>query len=244
MKIVDAYWEKRNLGVETKEIIIEENDSIEEIGSKLSSIVAEYIVLKVPVGRVDINQFLSDNEYVFIEGSINMVLDVNNAIISPLQERVNSSISYRELVEENEFENVFNEIRKGLFNTDRIFLDKFFTKEQAANRYVNWIKDELKKGSQLYEIFYKEKAIGFFTFKQINSDTYFPFLGGIYSDINIVGAGFSITQKPIEEVLKRNGKYISTYISTNNSTIHKSCIQQGFFPNEMKYIFIKHNNYE
>jgi hypothetical protein len=241
MKIIDAYWEKRNLGVETKEVIVENSDTADMINSGLSTLDnAEYVICKVPICRFDVYRLLTNHNFIFMECSINMVLDVNRVVISPLQKRINMQVSYRELVEQNEFENVFQQIKKGLFDSDRVFLDPFFSKEQAANRYVYWIEDELKIGSQLYEITYKEKPVGFFTFKQLNENTYFPFLTGLYPP-QITGIGCCIVQKPAEEVLKRNGKYISTHISTNNSAIHKCLIQIGFISNDVKYIFIKHN---
>ena len=56
MKIIDAYWEKRNLGVSTKEVLVEEQDSAIDIKKALSAIEhdAEYLVFKVPIARFDI----------------------------------------------------------------------------------------------------------------------------------------------------------------------------------------------
>ena len=48
------------------------------------------------------------------------------------------------------------ELRSGLFDTDRVYLDPYFTKEQASNRYVNWIKDEMSRTTELFIIKYKE----------------------------------------------------------------------------------------
>jgi len=169
-----------------------------------------------------------------------MVLNVNNAILSPLQHRINSSVSYVELNGE-EHNIIYSNIEKGIFNTDRIFLDPFFSFEQAYTRYVNWIQDECKKGAQLYEIQYKGVGIGFFTLKKINENTYFPFLAGMYPDQPHAGLGYSIVRKPIEKVISLNGKKISTYISSNNTVIYQIQTKQGFIPHESRYIFIKHN---
>jgi len=60
MKITDAYWEKRNLGITCTEIIIENGDQLshlEEINDVLECV--EYVVVKVPVARFEMNNYLT-----------------------------------------------------------------------------------------------------------------------------------------------------------------------------------------
>ena len=52
MKVQYAPWEKRNLGITSYEIAIEQEDSPEELKRKLLEIEdAEYIVVKTPVNN-------------------------------------------------------------------------------------------------------------------------------------------------------------------------------------------------
>ena len=57
-----------------------------------------------------------------------------------------------------------------------------------------------------------------------------------------VGLGFSVLAKPIEDVMKRGGRYISTYVSSNNLPIVKLHTQLGFLPNKIYNVFVKHNS--
>jgi hypothetical protein len=241
MELIDAFWEKRNLGVDCTEITISNEDTVsqlEAITDLLDTI--EYIVVKVPIARLDINEYLTKHDFVFIEANVNFQLNIKDAILTPLQQRLNNSIAYAEM-NASDLSLLYVEIEKGLFKTDRILLDHNFTKLQAATRYINWIKDELARTAKAYKIVYKEDTIGFFTFKQIAEDVYYPFLAGLYEKYSQSGLGFTTLRKPIEEVIKRKGKLISTYASTNNPYVIRAHTQQGFSIHDMQYVYVKHN---
>lgn len=242
MKIIDAFWEKKNLNLSCKEIVIEENDTtdtLNDIKEILQS--TEYIVIKIPPARIDISEMLSNLGFVFIEGSINFKLNLKDAVLSPLQKRLNAAIGYSEMGNQDISE-LFSQIREGIFNSDRIILDHHFSSSQASTRYINWITDELEKTTKVYKITYKEETIGFFTFKSIDDKIYYPFLAGLYKKYSKSGLGFTTLRKPIEEAIKRGGTMISTYASTNNPIVIRSHTQQGFSINNIQYVFVKHNN--
>ena len=241
MKLIDAFWEKRNLGVNCMEVSLNKDDQVsqlEEISDLLDT--SEYIVLKVPVARFDINEYLSRRGFVFIEGNLNFMLNIKDAVLTPLQQRLNNVIEYTEM-NDYDLSQLYVEIEKGLFKTDRIILDSNFTEKQATLRYINWIKDEIAKTTQAYKIIYKKDTIGFFTFKEMPENVYYPFLAGLYEKYSNSGLGFTTLRKPIEETIKRNGKIISTYASTNNTYVIRAHIQQGFYINNMNYVYVKHN---
>lgn len=241
MKVVDAFWEKRNLGVECKEIVIETNDSvsvIDEINELVNT--TEYVVLKVPINRFDICSLMPKLGFAFIEGSINFELPLKQALLMPLQQRLNTAVTYAEM-QANDLNELYTEIKGGLFGTDRILLDPFFTPEMAAIRYVNWITDELNRDTQVYKILYKKDTIGFFTFKESAKGVYYPFLAGLYKSYASSGLGFTTLRKPIDEALKRGGNLISTFASTNNLPVVRAHTQQGFSIKQIHYVFVKHN---
>ena len=72
MKIVDAVWEKRNLGVDVTEIVCEASDSKEELISALSKVKAPYSVCKVPSGAVELLLCAQEQGYQVIEMLIGM----------------------------------------------------------------------------------------------------------------------------------------------------------------------------
>ena len=145
-----------------------------------------------------------------------------------------------EIATEDDIVFLENELRNGLFETDRIYLDPFFTNDQASNRYINWIKYELSIGTNLYIIKYKDNKIGFFTLKEIGECVYYPLLAGLFNKYKKSGLGFSIIYCPIKETIKRNGKKISTNVSSNNQSAAKIHILLGFQIEKMCYTLIKH----
>jgi hypothetical protein len=240
MEIISAFWEKVNLGIECKEIILEKNDSEEQLKLVLDQFqTIDYVVVKVPIGNLGLNKVLSDYGFTFIECSLNVTIDPKDAVLLKPQQRLNSKVTYSRM-DNTDLEFLFNEIKNGLFSTDRIILDKYFTPELAAKRYINWITEELNKSTEIFKIIYNGITVGFFTFKQLGNGVYYPFLAGIYKSHSNAGLGFVTLRKPIEEVMARNGKSISTYISTNNQPVVRAHIQQGFNINEIQYIFVKH----
>lgn len=244
MKIVNAFWEERNLGVACYEVTVQKSDSLQQVREELLRLNSiEYLVVKVDAPYVDACFLLSELGYTFLEVNMNMFLDIRNYRLNPLEQRLNSQIHYYQLTTEEELERFEIELDKGLFNSDRVYLDPQFTKEQASHRYKCWIRDEIGRGSELFEIAYKEQAIGFFTQKQLDEKTYYPFLAGLYLDNQEkIGLGFSVLAKPIEDVIQRGGKYISTYVSSNNLPIVKLHTQLGFLPNKIHNVFVKHNS--
>lgn len=241
MRVTDAFWEKRNLGVSTVEIAIDATDSVESIRNILDEVKAQYIVLKIPAGQVDKMWTVEDLGFHFMETVVHVTKNLNDIEMPPLIKRIEAGVSCALMIEE-EMEILFEKIREGIFLTDRIYLDPHFTEKQAAERYVNWIKDEVERGTELYKYVYKEQTVGFFALKQIEKDVYYPFLAGIYPEYKNSSLGAVFNYKPMIEAKKRGGKQISTYISTNNPNavrMHAIC---GFQFNEISYVYVKHND--
>lgn len=240
MKIIDAFWEKRNLGCDTLELLIDEMDSMEEINSIQSQIIqTPYVVAKVPPSRFDIALTLYKLGFVFIETLFLQLHDLKNIKLNGIFDRLDKQITYKKM-DEQDIAQLFTEIRKNIFKTDRIYLDPHFKNTQAADRYIYWIQDELARGTELFNIRYKDNKIGFFTFKEIGNNVYYPFLAGLYEQYKESGMGFSIIQKPLAEAKVRNGKLVSTYVSSNNMPIFKLHAELGFKVKNMQYILVRH----
>ena len=166
MKIVDAAWEKRNLGVSCYEINVEKEDSFSLLTDVLENYKADYMVVKLPAGMVKHSFFLQDHGFYFIETMTLCQYNLQRPInLSPLQQRMVSDFTYQEMKEED-LQELFEEIKKGMFHTDRVALDPFFTSEQSTNRYIGWIKDELQHQSSIYKVENKKgQSVGFFGYK-------------------------------------------------------------------------------
>ena len=239
LKIVDAFWEKRNLGVCCHEIEIELGDEADFLKKELPLNEAAYTVVKVPSNKFDVMFLLQELGYTYIESSINLVHDLKEIRLNPLQQRIMDSVSYSTMTDKD-IDHVFREIRKGIFTTDRIYIDPYFSHEQAANRYVNWIGDELERGCKIFKLTYKNDSVGFFTFKDMGNGVCYPFLAGMYEKYLNSGLGICTIEKPLKHAIKMNYKKYSTFISSNNTSTFSAHVALNFSFRKIYHVYIKH----
>lgn len=239
MKVVDAVWEKRNLGVNTQEITILASDSIEEVEKTLKTLSAEYQVVKIPTGNTKVMWKLEDMGFRYIETIVHVENSLKNLELKGIPKRINDELTY-ELMNQKDRNQMFEEIRKGMFKTDRVALDSNFSLQQANNRYIGWISDEIEKGTEVFKYIYHNQTIGFFTFKEIARGVYYPFLAGIYKQYQNSPVGMIYLYKPLEEAKKRDAKFVSTYISMNNSNAVRLHVQFGFEFKNIINVYVKH----
>ena len=239
LKVVDAFWEKRNLGVCCSEIEIEPGDETNFLKKELPLNEAEYTVIKVPSNKFDVMFLLQELGYTYIESSINLVHDLKEIRLNPLQQRIMDSVSYSTMTDKD-IDHVFREIKKGIFTTDRIYIDPYFSHEQAANRYVNWIGDELERGCKIFKLTYKNDSVGFFTFKDIGNGVCYPFLAGMYEKYLNSGLGICTIEKPLKHAIKMNYKKYSTFISSNNTSTFSAHVALNFSFRKIYHVYIKH----
>ncbi len=242
MKIINAFWEKRNLDMDCIEIVVEDTDKVESVSDFIDSKLSmNYIVVKVPVSRMDVNELLTHKKFVFREVLINMKLEVKNQItLNSLQKRIDDSIVYTEM-NSVDLKELYSEVSKNIFHTDRISLDNNFSYALASKRYVHWIEDELKLGAKAYKVEFQEKSIGFFILKKINNEEYYPFLSGLYTDYLNSGLGFIIISKTNTEIFRLKAKVISTVVSSNNPKVVRVLQSFGYEIISFNYIYTKYN---
>ena len=153
MKVIDAFWEQRNLGMKCAEIEFETSDdasccakAFEEASSY------DYLVAKIPAGNPTILHSVQSQGFEFVECSLHLrheLKQIGNYHLfdAPIL------VTAHQAIKEDDVAYILKRVQDGLFNTDRIYLDPAFSHEQAARRYVNWIQDELAKGSILFDVF-------------------------------------------------------------------------------------------
>ena len=239
MKIIDAHWELRNLGLSTQEVEIESEDTLEEVKQALSSLTANYQVVKVPVADLNLSSLLSSYGFSFAEAMIRVSHSLKELSCSSLIKRISDQITFEEM-SNDETEIMHQQIKNGMFQTDRVILDPIFSPSQAANRYILWMKDEKERGSVLYTYKYKGQPVGFSCMREINPQVYYPVLGGIYSQGKALPFGSAIIYKQLEIAKRLGGKQLVTYISTNNPGVIRAYSQLGYVFEDIKYVFVKH----
>ena len=148
MKVINAFWEEKNLGVTTAEILIGNDDDAKETVFEINKISKEYVVCKVPSDRSDILYLLQNNGFIYIEDQIEVEHNLHEVTRNRIMQRLYDSLEYREMTE-TDIDYLFDEISRGMFSSDRISLDPYFDKNLASQRYINWINDLINKAGGL-----------------------------------------------------------------------------------------------
>ncbi len=241
MKIIHATWEQRNLGVDCYEVVLEAGDTLDMLKEKAPEYETEYTIVKIPTGMPDISFYLQSEGYTFMEVITSCHHDSQLPVLTRIQQRMIDSVIC-EKMNDIDREQMFNEIRCGMFRDDRVSLDPYFTQKQANNRYIGWISDEAARDSQLFKLVYKGETAGFFVLKNQGNRNYYVCIGGIYPNFQKFGFGFCMNYYEIYEGIKQNAKRIISSYSTNNrgaSAIHLSI---GYILDEQYYVFICHKH--
>jgi ribosomal protein S18 acetylase RimI-like enzyme len=243
MKIINAFWERKNLGINAYEVEFENGDEIETFVARINDLAdAEYIVAKLPIGNLGINKIFTDIGFMFAECIIKIGINVNDYIIPAKLKKINLDISYT-LADYESVNFICGRIEENIFNTDRVALDSAFGLKLANKRYSNWIKDEFNNNSSsIYTLKFKRNNIGFFGLKKKSEHGIEIFLAGIFNEFKEFGLGFGMISKSIEAAQNLGFNYIYTHISSNNFEVLRLYMQLGFSPLGIKNIFIKNFN--
>ena len=237
MRIVNAIWEERNLGVTTTEITIERGDNPESVNAQLSLVDSEYSVVKIPSDMERVLKIVHNHGYAFIEDMIHVEHDLNEVEMSAVLKRLYEKTSYREMTDQD-FDQLQAEIEKGMFDNDRISNDEFFAKGLSSKRYMNWTKDLRSHGALFFVITYGNECSGFVALEKKDEKTYYSVLGGGYEKFRKSGLG--IIQKEPEITRKLGGKRLITSVSSNNVGQLKALVMNGYKPYAIDHVLVKH----
>lgn len=238
MKIIDSVWEKENLGVTSKEVIIDMKDNIDDVENGLSAINDQYIVVKIPASKFGIMNLVQDMGYRFVEEIISVEHDLHEVKRNRILQRLYDSLDYREM-NEDDINTLYDEINKGMFDSDRISNDPYFSPELSARRYKNWVASMLKNGAIPYIMSYKGEPAGFIILTTKDRIVYHSVLGGGYEKFRKTGLG--MVQKEQEIVKTLGGKLVTTNVSSNNVNQCKALLANGYTVTNINHVFVKHN---
>ncbi len=237
MKIIDSFWEKDNLGVTSKEIVVESGDDLTIFCNAIKEIDGQYIVIKIPSGETDMMKSAQELGYQYVENLIEVEHNLHEYKRSKIHQRLYDSLDYR-LMDQEDIKGLFDEISRGMFSNDRISNDPLFSKELSARRYSNWVKTLLKEGALPYVMIYKDEPAGFIILTSKDTITYYSVLGGGYEKFRKTGLG--MVQKEQEIVRELGGKRLTTKVSSNNLNQLKALLANGFTITRIDNVFIKH----
>lgn len=244
MKITDAFWDTKNLGLDTLEISIEYSDTAVELSRLFEILEARrqgcYTVVKVPSMRPDILATLSGPGLRFAECTFDLRLKIggDDFQVPKLFERIDRKITFCPITTPEQEQRLEREILKGIFSTDRISLDPRFGETVAAQRYLNWLNAEKANGSMLYELMQGELPFGFFALKALGDAKFDNFLAGLYTSHLNAGLGFAMIGKAIEGIRRAGGKWYNTHVSSNNFSVFRLYQHYGFEIHSISYVLV------
>lgn len=239
MKLTNATWEERNLGVRCTEVAVSAQDTPEILREALLACPGEYIVVRLPIAHPDLSTVLAQLGFTFVETMFRLEKILDDAVLQPPTEAARQ-MSYL-LDDPQSMQRVMAQIGKGMFITDRVSLDPAFAPEQTATRYRGFLEDELARGARLLEFFHQGAPFGFSCLRALDSERYYQALTGIYKEKQGKGLGFALGYLPSLEVFRQGGRSIATGVSTNNTVSLRVHLKCGFLPVQTTYVFIRHS---
>ena len=240
MRITDAFWEKRNLGVDVTEIACAASDSREELIAVLSEVRAPYSVCKIPGGAAELLLCAQEQGYRMIEMSIGLEVGIKHLELPLVYRRFEQEIAIKD-ADGQQIETILREIESGsIFKTDRIALDSYFGDVVAGKRYANWTRDLLQQGGRVCVGYYKDVPVAFGVNQDKECGISDAVLGGLLNSKAGVGLGFLSLYTNLYSARQHGNIKVKTHVSSNNPAIIHLHLQFGYRVNEMQYVLIKH----
>lgn len=240
MRIINAVWEKRNLGVECVEFEISAADDMGEIAKVISAEKAEYQVAKVPTGDVKSQIVIQDCGFKFFETNFQLERRIVGSNELPhMYARFKNDLSFRDATDQ-EIENILTEVASGsMFTTDKVAQDPIFSPQLSGRRYSLWARDIIENGAKTVLGLYKGN-IASFTIYEIKDKYYHAFIGGMLNEYRDKGLGFIPLYVTGGHILQNGGGILKTGVSSNNPAILRLQLMFGCKIKDMTNIYIKH----
>jgi len=242
MKVFNATWEKRNLGLEALEIEIEKSDKTDVLRTVLKeSHNFQYVVVKLPVGNLAILHELERNGFFFLETQFEIFRKLKEIVTYP--KYVNNllhDVKLKKISGKANISDLIERLDEKIFSSDRISLDPEFSVKVGNKRYQKWIRDEVyRKGSEIFEFEHLEKSIGFIMVNDDGSNKLRGLLGGIYSEYHEGGYGICLIEKPFDLCLMKKKNLYWTRISSNNVAVLKLYFRMNYHVRDVIYVLRK-----
>lgn len=241
MKVVNCFWEERNIGRKTVEVSIEKEDHF--VRNLLEQQIQnyEYAVVKVPMNMPSFNIGLSDMGFTCIESQMNVGISMEDFDFAKVV-HLYDEVSYKVVDNQEDFVSVLSCIEPGMFSTDRISLDPQFGEQVASQRYINWLTTEYeRKKSKLVKVIFQNEHVGFMLIR-IDGKTIDLILNGLYKQYQGKGLGLLTPASPMMFAKKKTLNITEevTSISSNNIPVVKLYNRLHFQLRSQTYVYVKH----
>lgn len=240
MRIIDATWEKRNLGVTCLEMNCEASDRVDEVLSMLP-LQAAYQLIRVPAGRTDLLLSVQERGYKTIEMTFNLARRLDEFELPPIYRRFAGCVKCREATRDD-CENVLNLVESGqVFKKDRIALDPCFSAALSGRRVAFWSRDLLQKGGKMYVATYKERHIAFALNIEKEKGVYDACFSGLIPGPDTLGLGFAAVYLNTLVPYQNGANKVVTVVSSNNMPILRLHMLFEYEPTEINYVLVRHS---
>jgi hypothetical protein len=218
MKIIDAFWEERNLGLKVCEIIFDINEflDVDKILELEKSY--DYIVAKVPGDCVDMVQNLERHQFRYLENQqIVYVSTEELSIINEEWRKRFQNIYCKKVSCKTDLKFICDQIRKGLYIKGRISADPDIEPGISDLRIVNWLNDlAVKENVLICKLVKDESIIGYFALEKIDGIHFNVVQAGIFRDYQNQGFSFLIPYYILRMAKENKIKGVFASISSNN----------------------------
>jgi hypothetical protein len=241
MKVINAYWEKFNTGLNTCEIIFEKEDGFQNYLDSNPEKDYEFLVIKIPVGNLDLVHKLEDIGYRYLENQILLIFEINQIENIDLKwQRILNGFTCVQIRSRDELDTIIVEVNKQMFKTDRYYLDPFWEQDLSSIRYRNWILDLFTSGhTKFYKIIKNGVEIGFFSAKAETKRVNICQIAGIYNNFKSSGYIFVLTWFWLVQSRKEGFTKLITTISSNNRIMLSSLSKVFSFSIREVYIVLR-----
>ena len=243
MKVIDAHWDERNLGVKTFEILLSRDDRLEDFLAEEKRLIeregAQHLVVKIPVNCPRFLYELPRHNYVFLETSFTLSLRKKNYVVPGFLARYEGTLSVNATNQPEDLDRIFREISRGIFDTDRVALDPRFGRDCAGRRYINWIRDLVRQGEPVYEVQIDQDPLGFFVLKGVDATHAQGILTGLYEKYENTGLGVLLMKKLTDTVWSLGYETYIAHVVSNNPKALRSNLIFGSVIDEIAYHYVK-----
>ncbi len=220
MKVINAFWEERNLGLKSCEIVFEKGDILNR--HKMEDIKNEfrYIVAKVPEGDIKLVHELETDGFRYLENKFHYSADSSGFMEFNKKYLDHYNDVFCQMVcDTDSYDIIKKKIFNHLFEYDRISLDPYFNQNISSLRHTFWVEDLFKKKDvKTYLLKKSDKIFGFFIFEKKGHNYFIP-MAGIFEEFQKTGLAFFLIYFPFKIASENGYKTIEAVFSSNNKSI-------------------------
>jgi hypothetical protein len=243
VKIIDAFWEERNLGKKVCEMIFDQEEVLESNLINDLEKTFDYIVAKVPAESVYMVHVLENLGFRYLENQQTIYFSSNQFLkVDTLWEKRFQNFRCEKVSEIETLKDICDKIKSGLYLNGRISADPSIENGISDLRIVNWLKDLYpKEHISVYTILKEDKSIGYFVLDRINTFHLNIVQAGIFRDFQNQGYSFLLLFNILKISFEDKVKGIFASVSSANIKTINSISKFVHFSVKDTYVVLRKN---